>query len=84
MSLRQRSLHGFWQSAAGLRILVGIMVGPCALLVWAFLFPWPDLDRRQFMAECTTARGSDDAGSRACATDWPLHQALHARDWRAP
>ncbi len=45
--------------------------------------PMPGLDRRQFMAECVTARGTSDQVVRACAHDFPRFEALKAHGWRA-
>ena len=60
----------------------------CLVVALALIFARPSsdltrgLDRRQFMAECVTARGTSDQVVHGCADDFPRFEALKARDWR--
>ena len=60
----------------------------CLVVALALIFARPSsdimhgLDRRQFMAECVTARGTSDLVVQGCARDFPRFEALEARDWR--
>ena len=60
----------------------------CLVVALALSFARPSsdltrgLDRRQFMAECVTARGTSDLIVRGCAQDFPRFEAMKAHGWR--
>lgn len=50
------------------------------LVAPAWTHGWTELDRRQFMADCVTARGITKEGQ--CAAEFPAYEAAREQDWR--
>ena len=62
----------------GLLALTGVALA-AIILIEVALSPWPELDRRQFMADCVTARGIAREGQ--CAADFPAYEAERQMGW---